>query len=68
MVKTATLSEKVGDEKAVQFMNGIKQEIANNKPQTVEELKNLIADQANQLEYSVIRSRDQRVSFFYLIK
>lgn len=49
MVKTATLSEKIGDEKAVQFMNEIKQEIAKNKPASIEELQHLITDQAKQL-------------------
>jgi len=69
MVKTATLSEKVGDEKAVQFMNEIKQEIANNKPGSVQELKDLITNEAQQFNIPLSQAEiDGLVSLFDKMK
>ncbi|RKD22989.1 hypothetical protein BEP19_12215 [Ammoniphilus oxalaticus] len=49
MVKTAKLSESIGDDKAVQFMNEVKQEIAKNPPKTTEDIRALIQRVAEQL-------------------
>lgn len=69
MVKTATLSEKIGDEKAVQFMNEIKQEIAKNKPESIQELNNLITNTAEQYNISLSQAEiDGLVNLFDKMK
>lgn len=49
MVKTAQLSESIGDEKAVQFMNEVKREIAKNQPRSTEDIRALLQRVAEQL-------------------
>lgn len=49
MVRTAQLSESIGDDKAVQFMNEVKQQIAKNPPQSKEDIRALLQRVAEQL-------------------
>lgn len=49
MVQTAELGEEIGEEKAVQLVTSVKEEIANEQPQTEEDLRSLIQKVADQL-------------------
>lgn len=49
MVKTAQLSESIGDEKAVQFMNEVKREIAKHQPRSTEDIRALLQRVAERL-------------------
>lgn len=49
MVQTSQLGDKIGEEKAVQLVAKIKEEIAKEQPQTTEDLRSLIKKIADQL-------------------
>ncbi|WP_170008101.1 DUF1002 domain-containing protein [Bacillus fonticola] len=49
MVKTANLAELIGAEKANSFITAMKEEIANNKPETEEEMRQLMQEVADRL-------------------
>lgn len=47
MIRTIELGEEIGNEKATDLINGIKQEIAKSKPKTTEEVRNIVNNIAN---------------------
>ncbi|WP_412760540.1 DUF1002 domain-containing protein [Priestia flexa] len=69
MVQTAELGEKVGKEKAAEFMATIKEEIAKENPQTKDDLRALIERVANDLGISLTDSElNTLVDFFNRLK
>lgn len=69
MVQTAKLGEKVGKEKAAEFMATIKEEIAKENPQTKDDLRALIERVANDLGISLTDSElNALVDFFNRLK
>ncbi len=69
MVQTAELGEKVGKEKAAEFMATIKEEIAKENPQTKDDLRALIERVANDLGISLTDSElNALVDFFNRLK
>ncbi|TCP66090.1 DUF1002 domain-containing protein [Baia soyae] len=55
MVRTQDIAEKAGitGDKAAQFVNKVKEEIATQKPKTVEEYKNIIVNMSNQFNINL---------------
>ncbi|TYR82537.1 DUF1002 domain-containing protein [Priestia megaterium] len=69
MVQTAELGDKVGQEKAAEFMATVKEEIAKEQPQTKEDLRSLIERVANELGITLTDSElDALVDFFNRLK
>ncbi|OYD08319.1 DUF1002 domain-containing protein [Paludifilum halophilum] len=53
MVRTSELGEKVGKQKAAEFMNRVKQEIAEKQPQTEQEIRDIIVNVAGDLNINL---------------
>jgi uncharacterized protein YpuA (DUF1002 family) len=69
MVQTAQLGDKIGDEKAVQLVAKIKEEIAKEQPKTTEDLRSLIKKIADQLGITLTDEQlDNLVSLFDKMK
>ncbi|WVE36030.1 DUF1002 domain-containing protein, partial [Priestia megaterium] len=69
MVQTSELGEKIGKEKAAQFMATIKEEIAKENPQTKEDLRTLIQRVADDLGIKLTDSElNTLVDFFNRLK
>lgn len=57
MVRTAELGELIGNEQAIELINKIKQEIAEKKPETTEEIRNIVINIVN--NYNINLSDEQ---------
>jgi uncharacterized protein YpuA (DUF1002 family) len=69
MVQTAKLGDKIGEEKAVQLVAKIKEEIAKEQPKTTEDLRSLIKKIADQLGITLTDEQlDNLVSLFDKMK
>ncbi|AAP10981.1 DUF1002 domain-containing protein [Bacillus cereus] len=69
MVQTAQLGDKIGEEKAVQLVAKIKEEIAKEQPKTTEDLRSLIKKIADQLGITLTDEQlDNLVSLFDKMK
>ncbi|WP_242293185.1 DUF1002 domain-containing protein, partial [Bacillus cereus group sp. BfR-BA-01441] len=69
MVQTAQLGDKIGEEKAVQLVAKIKEEIAKEQPKTTEDLRSLIKKIADQLGITLTNEQlDNLVSLFDKMK
>jgi uncharacterized protein YpuA (DUF1002 family) len=69
MVQTSELGEKIGKEKAAQFMATIKEEIAKENPQTKDDLRTLIQRVADDLGIKLTDSElNTLVDFFNRLK
>ncbi|PFE05748.1 DUF1002 domain-containing protein [Bacillus cereus] len=69
MVQTAKLGDKIGDEKAVQLVAKVKEEIAKEQPKTTEDLRALIKKIADQLGITLTDEQlDNLVSLFDKMK
>jgi len=69
MVQTAQLGDKIGEEKAVQLVAKIKEEIAKEQPQTTEDLRSLIKKIADQLGITLTDEQlDNLVALFDKMK
>lgn len=69
MVQTSQLSDKIGEEKAVQLVAKIKEEIAKEQPQTTEDLRSLIKKIADQLGITLTDEQlDNLVALFDKMK
>ncbi|AAP28004.1 MULTISPECIES: DUF1002 domain-containing protein [Bacillus] len=69
MVQTSQLGDKIGEEKAVQLVAKIKEEIAKEQPQTTEDLRSLIKKIADQLGITLTDEQlDNLVALFDKMK
>ncbi|CAI9387973.1 DUF1002 domain-containing protein [Niallia sp. Sow4_A1] len=69
MVETANLGEDIGQEEATALMAKIKEQIAEEKPQTVEEVQTIIQDSAKELNITLTDEQLQSlISFFNKLK
>ncbi|EJQ48764.1 Uncharacterized protein BWINRASL_03904 [Bacillus mycoides] len=69
MVQTAKLGDTIGEEKAVQLVAKVKEEIAKEQPQTTEDLRSLIKKIADQLGITLTDEQlDNLVSLFDKMK
>ncbi|KAA0744172.1 DUF1002 domain-containing protein [Bacillus sp. AY3-1] len=69
MVQTAQLGDKIGEEKAVQLVAKIKEEIAKEQPKTTEDLRSLIKKIADQLGITLTDEQlDNLVALFDKMK
>lgn len=69
MVETANLGEDIGKEEATALMAKIKEQIAEEKPQTVEEVQTIIQDSAKELNITLTDEQLQSlISFFNKLK
>jgi uncharacterized protein YpuA (DUF1002 family) len=69
MVQTAKLGDKIGEEKAVQLVAKIKEEIAKEQPKTTEDLRSLIKKIADQLGITLTDEQlDSLVALFDKMK
>ncbi|ABS22994.1 DUF1002 domain-containing protein [Bacillus cytotoxicus] len=69
MVQTAKLGDKIGDDKAVQLVAKVKEEIAKEQPKTTEDLRSLIKKIADQLGITLTDEQlDSLVSLFDKMK
>ena len=69
MVQTAQLGDKIGEEKAVQLVAKIKEEIAKEQPKTTEDLRTLIKKIADQLGITLTDEQlDSLVALFDKMK
>ncbi|ARZ64172.1 MULTISPECIES: DUF1002 domain-containing protein [Bacillus cereus group] len=69
MVQTSQLGDKIGEEKAVQLVAKIKEEIAKEQPQTTEDLRSLIKKIADQLGITLTAEQlDNLVALFDKMK
>ncbi|QWG35028.1 DUF1002 domain-containing protein [Bacillus mycoides] len=69
MVQTAKLGDKIGEDKAVQLVVKIKEEIAKEQPKTTEDLRSLIKKIADQLGITLTDEQlDNLVSLFDKMK
>jgi uncharacterized protein YpuA (DUF1002 family) len=69
MVETANLGEDIGKEEATALMTKIKEQIAEEKPQTVEEVQTIIQDSAKELNIALTEEQLQSlISFFNKLK
>lgn len=57
MIRTAELGELIGNEQAIELINKIKQEIAEKKPETTEEIRNIVINMVN--NYNISLSDEQ---------
>lgn len=69
MVETANLGEDIGKEEATALMAKIKEQIAEKKPKTVEEVQTIIQDSAKELNITLTDEQLQSlISFFNKLK
>ncbi len=69
MVRTAELGERIGNEKAVELINKIKQEIAEKKPETTEEIRDIVMNIVNNFNINLSDEQiEQLVSLFDKMK
>ncbi len=69
MVQTSQLGDKIGEEKAVQLVAKIKEEIAKEQPKTTEDLRSLIKKIADQLGITLTDEQlDNLVALFDKMK
>lgn len=69
MVETANLGEDIGQEEATALMAKVKEQIAEQKPKTVEEVQTIIQDSAKELNISLTDEQLQSlISFFNKLK
>lgn len=69
MVETANLGEDIGQEEATALMAKVKEQIAEQKPKTVEEIQTIIQDSAKELNISLTDEQLQSlISFFNKLK
>ncbi|PAD24447.1 hypothetical protein CHH55_14750 [Niallia circulans] len=69
MVETANLGEDIGQEEATALMAKVKEQIAEQKPKTVEEIQTIIQDSAKELNISLTDEQLQSlISFFHKLK
>lgn len=69
MIRTAELGELIGDEKATELINRIKQEIAENRPGTKEEVRDIIINIINNLNINLSDEQiEQLVALFDRMK
>ncbi len=69
MVETANLGEDIGQEEATALMAKIKEQIAEKKPKTVEEVQTIIQDSAKELNITLTDEQLQSlISFFNKLK
>jgi uncharacterized protein YpuA (DUF1002 family) len=65
MVETAKLGDSIGDQNAAALIAKIKEEIAKNKPQNDQELRNIIDQAANDLNVKLTDEEMQRLMDFF---
>lgn len=65
MVETAKLGESIGDQNAAALIAKVKEEIAKNKPQNDQELRNIIEQAANDLNVKLTDEEMQRLMDFF---
>lgn len=69
MVETANLGEDIGQEEATALMAKIKEQIAEQKPKTVEEVQTIVQDSAKELNITLTEEQLQSlISFFNKLK
>ena len=69
MIRTAELGERIGNEKAIELINKIKQEIAEKKPETTEEIKDIVINIVNNYNINLSDEQiEQLVSLFDKMK
>lgn len=69
MIRTAELGEQIGDEKASDLINKIKQEIAEKNPKTKEEVRDIVINIINNFKLSLSDERiEQLVALFDKMK
>ncbi len=69
MVETANLGEDIGKEEATALMAKIKEQIAEQKPKTVEEVQTIVQDSAKELNITLTEEQLQSlISFFNKLK
>lgn len=69
MIRTAELGELIGNEKAIEIFNKIKQEIAEKKPQTTEEIRAIVINIVNNFNINLSDEQiEQLVSLFDKMK
>lgn len=69
MVRTAELGEEIGEEEATELINAIKQEIGKQKPQTTEEVKDIVVNIVNNFNISLTDEQIEKlVSLFDKMK
>ncbi|MEH7309276.1 DUF1002 domain-containing protein [Neobacillus drentensis] len=65
MVETAKLGDSIGDKNAAALIAKVKEEIAKNKPQNDQELRNIIEKAANDLNVKLTDAEMQRLMDFF---
>ena len=69
MIRTAELGERIGDEKATELINKIKQEIAEKKPSTREEVRDIVINIVNNFNINLSDEQiEQLVALFDKMK
>lgn len=69
MVRTAELGELIGNEQAIELINKIKQEIAEKKPETTEEIRNIVINIVNNYNINLSEEQiEQLISLFDKMK
>lgn len=69
MVRTAELGEEIGEEKASDLINNIKQEIAEKNPKTTEEVRDIVVNVVNNFNLNLSDEQlEQLVSLFDKMK
>lgn len=62
MVRTSELGEKVGDEKAAEFMTRVKEEVAKQKPDSPEEVKQIVINIAGDLNIDLSNQETKQIT------